>query len=119
MFTQPRQTSTASVLVSDWSWKATYKLHVAFHDQSETSASTEAVLLGDNATTRGISPPKHRQTISQIGGQDGLDNLIAKAAIVFIDIFRVDVVAGFFEGITNPPPSHGHEVDGVLKGENV
>ena len=48
-----------------------------------------------------------------------MDNLIAKAAIVFIDIFRVDVVAGFFEGITNPPPSHGHEVDGVLKGENV
>ena len=48
-----------------------------------------------------------------------MGNLIAKASIVFIDIFRVDVVAGFLEDITNPPPSHGHEVDGVLKGENV
>ena len=48
-----------------------------------------------------------------------MDNLIAKASIVFIDIFRVDVFAGFLKDIAYPPPSHGHQVDCVLKGENI
>ena len=48
-----------------------------------------------------------------------MDNLIAKASIVFIDIFRVDVVAGFLEDIAYASPSHGHQVDSVLKGENI
>ena len=48
-----------------------------------------------------------------------MDNLIAEASIVFIDIFMVDVVAGFLKDITNAPPSHGNQVDRVLKGENI
>ena len=54
----------------------------------------------------------HKQTI-------WIGNLIAKAAIVIIDIIRVDLVAGFLKDIADAAPLHGDEVDRVLEGENV
>ena len=48
-----------------------------------------------------------------------MNDLIAEASIVFIHIFRVDVVAGFLKHIADAPPFHGDQVDSVLKGENV
>ena len=48
-----------------------------------------------------------------------IGNLIAKAAIVIIDIIRVDLVAGFLKDIADAAPLHGDEVDRVLEGENV
>ena len=48
-----------------------------------------------------------------------IGNLIAKASIVIIDIVGVDPVAGFLEHIAYAAPFHGHEVDGVLEGEDV
>ena len=48
-----------------------------------------------------------------------MNDLIAEASIVFIHIFRVDVVAGFLKHIADAPSFHGDQVDSVLKGENV
>ena len=56
-----------------------------------------------------------QQTLSQYEGY----NLIAKAAVVLIDIFMVDVVAGFLKGIADSPTLHGHQVDSVLEGKDV
>ena len=67
------------------------------------------------------SQPCHLEYCQQqaLSQSEGYYNLIAKAAVVLIDIFMVDVVAGFLKGIADSPPLHGHQVDSVLEGKDV